>query len=121
MRLLGVSRLPPRDPGSTERRGEPMMKRRLICGPRRLTGLTVAAMLVLGACQPAGAPPATVPPAAATARPAEATQAAAPAAAPATTAQPAETTKPAEAARPAASGEPIRVGFSAAMSGGLGG
>jgi len=81
-----------------------MMRRGFVCVPRRLAGLSMALALLLGACQPAAAPPAAPP-----------------AAAPATTAKPADASKPPEAAKPAASGEPIRIGFSAAMSGGLGG
>src|SRR5688500_2589661 len=86
-----------------------MTKRRVVRMPRRLAGLTMVAALLLGACQPAAAPP-PAPPAAAPAatRPAEAAKAA-------------EAAKPAADAKPAASGEPIRIGFSAAMSGGLGG
>ena len=78
--------------------------------PHRLTALVSAAGLVLAACQPSPAAPA---------KPTEAPKAAAPAAQPAATTAPAA--KPAEAAKPAGSGEPIKIGFSAALSGGLGG
>jgi branched-chain amino acid transport system substrate-binding protein len=76
----------------------------------RLAGLGLAAGLLLAACQPAAPPAAapskaTEPQSGATPAP----KAAAPAAAPAAT------------TAPAAGGEPIRIGFSAALSGGLGG
>jgi branched-chain amino acid transport system substrate-binding protein len=84
----------------------------------RLAGLALAAGLVLAACQPAAAPSGGA------AKPTEAPKAAAPAAQPAATtaAKPGEAAKPAaEAAKPATGGEPIKIGFSAALSGGLGG
>ena len=85
--------------------------------PHRLIALVSAAGLMLAACQPS--------PAAAPAKPTEAAKAAAPAAQPAATAAPAakagDAAKPAADAKPAASGEPIKIGFSSALSGGLGG